>query len=729
MCIRDRAVSVEENQTATFTATATDVDGDTLTYTLTGVDAALFAIDAATGVVSFIEAPDFETSGDADGDNIYDVTVTASDGELSSSQNVAITVTDENEAPVITSAAAVSVEENGTAAFTATATDVDGDTLTYTLTGSDAALFAIDAATGEVSFIAAPDFETPGDADGDNVYDVTVTASDGELSEIQDVAITITDGNDAPVITSAMSFSVQENLTEVFTVSALDENDDILNYSLGGTDASRFSIDAVTGVVSFVDAPDFETPADSNGDNIYDVTITANDGELTTSQDVSISVLNVNEAPVILTPTIIEVAEGSRFITTFDIVDPEGDDFVLFRLGSADGQAFSFDRRTGNLFFSPPPEFNNPADANGDNIYEFTLNVQGSSSIIQTFQIVVVDVDVAPLITIPLIPGSAGEVIDETEDYSRSFSVSDDFDSELLTLSLEGDDAAFFEIIIDENDMQGGISARVVSIDRFDFENPLDADGDNNYVFNIVADDGVNRSERSLDVSIMDVRESVNRPFITTDFDDPIVVVEGQEFVIDIDAFDADGDAVFFRIFGPDRGDFTIDNFTGQLSFNAPAVFNGLGSSEDNFYTLTIRLDDRTFDEDGEPTFVFQDITIQVIETPDTRTVSEGVLVSNVSQIAELGLVYFSGDSINAEFEDQFVIQNVFEPAQVSLSEDINPNREGDIWTVQSIVDQLGALPTEPDPNSFFEDIYSTTDEDGLHLIADTNDFAADVWM
>ena len=150
--------------------------------TLTGADAALFAIDAVTGAVSFLAAPDFETPGDADGDNVFDVTVTASDGELSSSQDVAITVTDVNEAPVVTSAATVSVEENQTATFTATATDVDGDTLTYTLAGADAALFTIDAATGAVSFLAAPDFETPGDADGDNVFDVTVTASDGDLS-------------------------------------------------------------------------------------------------------------------------------------------------------------------------------------------------------------------------------------------------------------------------------------------------------------------------------------------------------------------------------------------------------------------------------------------------------------------------------------------------------------------------------------------------------------------
>ena len=67
----------------------------TLVYSLSGTDAALFTIDADTGEVSFIEAPDFEAPGDDGGDNVYDIIVTASDGTNSTNHNVAITVTDE----------------------------------------------------------------------------------------------------------------------------------------------------------------------------------------------------------------------------------------------------------------------------------------------------------------------------------------------------------------------------------------------------------------------------------------------------------------------------------------------------------------------------------------------------------------------------------------------------------------------------------------------------------
>ena len=95
-------------------------------------------------------------------------------------------------APVFTSDASAGVAENRTVAYEAQATDEDSDTLSYSLSGTDAALFTIDPATGVVSFITAPDFENPGDADGDNVYDITVTASDGTNSTDQTVAITVT---------------------------------------------------------------------------------------------------------------------------------------------------------------------------------------------------------------------------------------------------------------------------------------------------------------------------------------------------------------------------------------------------------------------------------------------------------------------------------------------------------------------------------------------------------
>ena len=92
--------------------------------------------------------------------------------------------------------AAVSIAENTTAVTTVTATDPDvGQTLSYSIIGgADASKFTIGSSTGALSFVTAPNFETPTDAGGNNVYDVIVQASDGHGGiDTQAIAVTVTD--------------------------------------------------------------------------------------------------------------------------------------------------------------------------------------------------------------------------------------------------------------------------------------------------------------------------------------------------------------------------------------------------------------------------------------------------------------------------------------------------------------------------------------------------------
>jgi len=155
---------------AVTTVTATDPDaGATQTYSIVGgADQLKFAINSSTGALSFIAAPDFENPADSGTNNIYDVTVQVSDGSLTDTQAIAVTVTNVNEAPVINSngggaSASVSVAENTSAVTTVTATDPDaGATQTYSIVGgADQLKFAINSATGALSFVAAPNFESP----------------------------------------------------------------------------------------------------------------------------------------------------------------------------------------------------------------------------------------------------------------------------------------------------------------------------------------------------------------------------------------------------------------------------------------------------------------------------------------------------------------------------------------------------------------------------------------
>lgn len=385
------SVSINENSAAVTTVTATDADGTNPVYSIVGgADAALFTIDPQTGSLVFINAPDFETPGDFDGNNIYDVIVQASDGVNSTQQQIAVSVGNVNDAtPVITSngggaTASVSVAENTAAITTVTSTDADGPAPVYTIIGgADAALFTIDAQTGALQFLSAPDFEAPGDFNGDNIYDVIVQASDGINTDQQQIAVTVTNSNDnAPVISSAgggatAAVSAAENQRTVLTVTALDADGAAITYSIvGGADAALFTINAQTGALEFIAAPDFEMPTDADFNGIYDVTVRASDGTLFDDQAISVTVTNVADNPPVITSNgggataAISISENSAAVTTVGAVDPDGTTPTYSIIGGADAALFFIDPQTGALTFINNPDFETPLDADANGIYE-----------------------------------------------------------------------------------------------------------------------------------------------------------------------------------------------------------------------------------------------------------------------------------------------------------------------------------------------------------------------
>ncbi|RTL27881.1 MAG: DUF4347 domain-containing protein, partial [Burkholderiales bacterium] len=137
-------------------------------------------------------------------------------------------------APVISSngggaSASVSIPENTTAVTTVTSTDADGDTITYSISGgADAAKFTINASTGVLTFVSAPDYENPTDVGANNVYDVIVQASDGTLTDTQAIAVTVTDVPSTLIVTT----TADTNDTGLGT----SFNAEQLNGANGGTD-------------------------------------------------------------------------------------------------------------------------------------------------------------------------------------------------------------------------------------------------------------------------------------------------------------------------------------------------------------------------------------------------------------------------------------------------------------------------------------------------------------
>ena len=106
---------------------------------------------------------------------------------------LAAPVAADNTAPSITTSAALRHAENDVAAVTTlSATDAESDTITWSLTGTDAGLFAIDSTSGLLTFNTPPNFEDAQDEDGDNSYQVTVTATDdGTPSESSTLEVTV----------------------------------------------------------------------------------------------------------------------------------------------------------------------------------------------------------------------------------------------------------------------------------------------------------------------------------------------------------------------------------------------------------------------------------------------------------------------------------------------------------------------------------------------------------
>lgn len=100
----------------------------------------------------------------------------------------------------------------------------------------------------------------------------TLSDGDGGLSQTATVNVNIT-ANNPPVILNGTGFYIAENTTAVTIVSA-DPGPVIYSIS-GGADAGKFTIDATTGRLSFASAPDYESPTDAGGNNVYDVTVRA----------------------------------------------------------------------------------------------------------------------------------------------------------------------------------------------------------------------------------------------------------------------------------------------------------------------------------------------------------------------------------------------------------------------------------------------------------------------
>ena len=320
----DASHTYAENGTGavgTYTLSGGTMDS-TAAWSVEGADAGAFSISG--GMLSFSASPDYEAMADANADNTYMVMVKAMAGGEMAMMDVSVMVTDANDAPMFAHATGTrSIAENTDAGMDIgnpiVATDQDGDTLTYTLSGTDAASFDIGSATGQLMTKAALDYETK------MSYMVTVTATDPEgATDTRDITINVTDiavENLAPMFDEGATAtrSIDENTAagmnvgDPVTATDPDEGDKVA-YTLGGSDEASFTINGSTGQLMTKAALDHETKSS------YMVTVTAMDADSATDTiDVTINVNNVDETGTLELSSMSPIAGTALTATLTDL--------------------------------------------------------------------------------------------------------------------------------------------------------------------------------------------------------------------------------------------------------------------------------------------------------------------------------------------------------------------------------------------------------------------------
>ena len=586
---------------------ATDPDDDTLTYTLGGADAASFRIDNTNGQLRTQAALDYES------DASYSLTVSVSDGNGSSdSIDVTISVTNVNEAPSFTegSTATRSIAENtasGTNIGTAVAaTDVDANTtLTYTLGGADAAAFRINSTNGRLKTRAALDYETK------TSYSVTITVSDSELTDTIDVTINVTDvdENRAPSFTEGnrATRSVAENTDSGqnigSAVAATDpDTDDTLTYTLGGTDAAAFSIVSTSGQLRTRGALDYETKTS------YSVTVSVSDGNGSSdSLDVTINVMNVNEAPSFANSTATRsiaenTAANTNIGTAISATDPDTGDTLTYTLGGADAAAFRINSTNGRLKTRAALDYETKTS------YTVTITVSDSKltdTIDVTINVTDVDENRAPSFADGT--STTRSIAENTAaDTNIGSAVSaTDPDDDTLTYTLSGTDAAAFSIVSTSGQLQTNAA--------------LDYETKSSYSVTVSVSDGNGGSDSiSVNVNVTDVDE--NRAPVFTEGDSTTRSIaentdSGTNIGEAVAATDADSDTLTYTLGSTDAASFSIVSTSGQLQTKAPLDYETKSS-----YSLTVSVSDGNGGTDS--TAVTINVT-DVDETPINLPVSE----------------------------------------------------------------------------------------------------------
>lgn len=270
----------------------------------------------------------------------YAITGTVSALSSNGGDAVQISVLGDNEvavqkddtAPVLDLIGDKAIDENTVLSFNVFATDGDDDTITYSVVGLPPGA-SFNKNSG--SFIWNPGYSAAG------TYYIKFIATAGGLTDSETIAITVNNINRPPVLNSIGNKAADENTLLSFTISASDSDGDEISYSVVGLPPGA-SFNTNSGVFSWT--PSFTASGD------YSVVFMANDNVITDSETITITVGNVERAPVLDSIGSKVIDENSLLSFTISATDPDGDSIIYSATGLPGGAGFT---TTGTFSWTP----------------------------------------------------------------------------------------------------------------------------------------------------------------------------------------------------------------------------------------------------------------------------------------------------------------------------------------------------------------------------------------
>ena len=424
-----------------------------------GGDGDFFDIDD-NGVLYFEQAPDHENPADENKDSTYSFSVHAYDQNPRGRNrpgeawyNVTVKVVNAREDLEIDGPTSKEFPENSTdPVHTYTVIGATG-TVTWSIAEGDSGLFTMN--NGVLSFTNPPDYENPFDssdaADDQNDYLFNIYVTDGNRSgKIEPIRIMVTNVNEPPAFPStedgrrtvSEDLGSNEDIGDPF--EADDPDGDLLDYSLGGTDALSFDIDPYTGQLKTAAELDFETQTS------YSLTVAVTDGRDAAGNtddladdtiNVTITVTGANEAPAFketgtVTREVVEnTAKGQNVGAPVLAEDPERET-IEYTLEGTDASSFTIDSTSGQIKTNI-----DDLDYETKDSYSVTVKASdGANSVTLPVTINVTDINETPTITGDLAPSHPEN---STAEIGRYVATDEERDGITWSLKPAGDHSHF----------------------------------------------------------------------------------------------------------------------------------------------------------------------------------------------------------------------------------------------------------------------------------------------